>query len=97
MEEITYLVTGPAHHPASRNLTTGDKIYLEKEPDNAYDPNAIAVFNNNREKVGYLPRDHAATWKDVKPTMVSCLLCKFLRWGSNKTTFEISAMKPCME
>lgn len=41
-------------------LHIGDRIWLEQEPDNAFDPNAILVSRSNGEQIGYLNR-HLAT------------------------------------
>lgn len=35
-------------------LHIGDRIWLELEPDNPHDPNAVMVTRNNGEQVGYL-------------------------------------------
>lgn len=41
--------------------TTGDKtkITLVREPNNAYDKNAIAIFANDNLHVGYIPKQYA--------------------------------------
>jgi hypothetical protein len=38
----------------------GDQVYLEPEPSNPADPNAMAVYNQKGHRVGYLPRYDAA-------------------------------------
>lgn len=35
----------------------GDPVVLTPEPDNPYDPRAIAVFDDYGATLGYLPRD----------------------------------------
>lgn len=35
-------------------LHIGDRVWLEQEPDNPHDPNAVMVTRNNGEQVGYL-------------------------------------------
>jgi len=35
----------------------GDNLILHAEPDNPYDRHAVAVFNTQNEKLGYLPSD----------------------------------------
>lgn len=42
-----------------KRMKVGDVVYMTKEPDNAYDANAIAVLNENGERLGYVPRDNA--------------------------------------
>lgn len=40
-------------------LTEGDPLVLEREPDNAYDPNAIKCIHAKAGFVGYIGRDLA--------------------------------------
>lgn len=42
----------------------GARASLVREPDNPYDPNAIAVWIDERRLVGYLPRDVAIQYAD---------------------------------
>lgn len=37
-------------------LGKGDELLLRREPDNPYDPSAIAVLTRKGNKLGYLPR-----------------------------------------
>ena len=37
-------------------LQMGDRIWLEREPFNRYDVNAIKVVRNNGEQIGYISR-----------------------------------------
>jgi hypothetical protein len=37
-------------------LHTGDLVWLDPEPDNIHDPNAVLVTRNNGETVGYINR-----------------------------------------
>jgi hypothetical protein len=39
-------------------LPRGSRLRLEREPDNAFDPNAIAVYYGDTH-LGYVPRVHA--------------------------------------
>jgi len=56
-------LAGFRYHAAAEvwpELRVGDVLGLEREPDNAHDPNAIAVTWRGR-KLGYVPkRDNAA-------------------------------------
>ena len=38
----------------------GDSLQLRREPDNEYDPNAVAVFTLHGKQMGYLYREEAA-------------------------------------
>lgn len=40
-------------------LEPGEELFLEREPDNEHDENAIAVFNESWEQIGYLSRSVA--------------------------------------
>ena len=35
----------------------GDAVFLKLEPKNEFDENAIAVYNEQREKIGYIGTD----------------------------------------
>lgn len=53
-----------------RNLSEGDTVFLEREPDNAYDPNAIKVFVDDpvhgAVHIGYVA---AGTAAELAPIM----------------------------
>jgi hypothetical protein len=51
---------------ACEYCTEGDRVWLEREPDNAYDGNAILVHTDDGEELGYVPRDLA---RDVAPQL----------------------------
>lgn len=60
MEFLTSIV-GVNFRPADakqavRDLAVGDEVYLEPEPDNAYDTNAIKVLTADDTFIGYIPR-----------------------------------------
>jgi single-stranded-DNA-specific exonuclease len=40
-------------------LTKGEKVYLIREPDNSFDPNAIKVVRWDHQHFGYLNRELA--------------------------------------
>jgi hypothetical protein len=42
-----------------RKLAVGQKMMLVREPDNAYDPNAIIVCTEAKEQIGYVNRETA--------------------------------------
>ena len=48
-----------------RQCKSGDPIALRREPDNPYDPNAIAVTTAAGEQIGYLSRHNAEWVSDV--------------------------------
>mgnify|MGYP001107750289 CR=1 FL=1 len=57
-------VTFEGRQEVVARLQMGDRIWLEMEPDNRYDPNAIKVCRSNGEQFGYLNRQLAA---DIVP------------------------------
>lgn len=44
---------------AASRLVDDAPVYVEHEPDNPHDPNAMRVLDSRGEKVGYLPREVA--------------------------------------
>jgi hypothetical protein len=44
------------HQDVISKLRVGDRLVLVREPENVYDPNAIAVKTESGEKVGYIDR-----------------------------------------
>jgi len=46
-------------------LTVGEQVWLRREPDNAYDTNAILVERENGDQLGYLNRQLAARTADL--------------------------------
>jgi len=53
-------VVGMSHvediHRKIAGLEVGSEVSLEREPENPHDSNAIAVLNDEDERIGYLPR-----------------------------------------
>jgi len=49
-----------------RIMKDQDKVYCKREPDNKFDENAIALFNEKKEKLGYIP---STTAKDLATQM----------------------------
>ncbi len=52
-------VTFEGRQEVVARLQQGDRVWLDREPDNAYDPNAIAVCRSNGEQIGFLNRNLA--------------------------------------
>ena len=52
-------VTFDDHQFTISQLRVGDRLVLVREPENNYDPNAIAVMTEEGNKVGYLDRGTA--------------------------------------
>ena len=45
-------------------LTINNALYLKPEPDNRYDSNAIQVFDENDNRLGYIPKQFAKLLKN---------------------------------
>ena len=60
-------VTFEGRQSLMANVKVGDGIRLEAEPNNPYDPNAVAVFveNDKGGQIGYIPRDAAEEFKGL--------------------------------
>lgn len=68
-------------------LHEGDHIWLEREPNNRYDYNAIRVSRSNGEQIGYLNRHLAANltpYLDAygKPVRGKVILVTGSRWDN---------------
>jgi len=61
----TYAVVGTSfHQPAIAPLTVGDAVLVVHQPDNEYDPNAVAVMSTAGQVLGYLPKKLAPRFTD---------------------------------
>ncbi len=62
MTTINSAVVGTKFHPAGSNALSdaaqGEMVALVREPDNEFDPNAVAVHINGH-KCGFVPRAQA--------------------------------------
>ena len=45
------------YQAAIPELAVGDLVFLEAEPENPFDNNAVAVTDSSRRTLGYIPRD----------------------------------------
>jgi len=68
-------------------LHEGDRIWLEREPNNRYDYNAIRVSRSNGEQIGYLNRHLAANLTPYfdaygKPVRGKVILVTGSRWNN---------------
>jgi hypothetical protein len=58
---VEALVVGIKFHRGhTADIASGDRVTLMREPDNAYDPNAIKVNLESGETLGYLAKEFAA-------------------------------------
>lgn len=64
-----------------RTLTLTDMLTLERQPNNAHDPNATRVVTGQGKQVGFIPRRLAAwlaPWLDCYPTQIICEIVELL-------------------
>ena len=60
MGTYTLSIMGECHYQdAIWHCRKGDRVILIREPKNPHDENAVAVFREDGEQIGYLPRDNA--------------------------------------
>lgn len=50
-------IAGTSYHAASNALRNGSALTCEHEKDNPYDSEAVAIYDERHEIVGYLPKD----------------------------------------
>jgi len=63
---IDFRLADSKHYRAAKNIQPGEALRFSAEPDNEYDPNAIAVYRRGQQ-VGYVPTDMT---DKIKPGMV---------------------------
>ena len=54
MKKIYFTITGTKYRYGHDFMKPGMKVYLEKEPDNEYDKEAIAVIMPGLSRIGYV-------------------------------------------
>lgn len=50
---------GTSRQKILKKCNIGECLIIKREPKNRYDPNAIAIFRQNGEQLGYIPREFA--------------------------------------
>ena len=78
----TWLVGAQYHQgdPGDR----GQAVFFDRDPDNPFDPNAVAVFAHDGRQLGHLPRYDAAYFSPLiaegaialSSTTVPCRVCR---------------------
>ena len=65
MKKIMSKVKGISQHQDVLNtVSEGDKLVLEKEPDNEFDKNAIKIMTETKQTLGYISRNLANELKN---------------------------------
>lgn len=49
----------PGSQEKIKTLNPGDLLMLKREPENKFDPNAVAVYANEQQRLGYVPKETA--------------------------------------
>ena len=71
-----------------KNLSIGQALILVREPENEYDPNAIAIYNQSDEHLGYVAKETAAKINnDVKQGNVVCTVAEITGGTAGKENF----------
>ena len=69
---------------ALSSLKRGDLLVLQKEPNNKYDPQAIAVRLSNGKRIGYLPSKTANSIYASVGDGIKCTVSEVTGGGSLK-------------
>lgn len=92
--EIESLVVGIKFHRGHVDgIFPGDNVILVREPDNAYDPNAIQVQLETGEILGYLTREFAAAYASEMDAGL-CSQAKVSRIVRDKIYVAVSPVGP---
>lgn len=74
-------------------LQMGDRVWLEREPFNAYDVNAIKVIRNNGEQIGYISRHLAVSLAPIMDRLNSPVRGKvYLLTGSRYEDYTLGVV-----
>lgn len=74
-------------------LHLGDRLFLEREPLNAYDRNAIKVIRNNGEQIGYINRHLAHSLAPLMDRINSPIRGKvYLLTGSSDEDYTLGVI-----
>ncbi|RJG38973.1 HIRAN domain-containing protein [Motilimonas pumila] len=75
--------TGPSRQTCIARLKSCDDVWLEAEPDNKYDKNAIKVMSVHGQ-LGYLPKAIAAT---ISSSLLNSIVVEFLSKGTSNKNY----------
>lgn len=86
-------VTFDHRQEAVARLQMGDRVWLEREPFNAYDTNAIKVICNNGDQIGYINRYLAHSLAPIMDRLNSPVRGKvFLLTGSGYDDYSLGVV-----
>lgn len=72
-------------------------VYLKREPDNIYSSNAIAVYNQNYNKIGYVSENYTKEIQRVFPHEQSTVKAKVIgKVGYITLTADVDIPKECL-
>lgn len=71
----------------SLEITTGEEVILESEPENVEDKKAVKVLNSKKQKLGYIPRYYSSSVFDLLQENRS-LKCTVLNVDKNRSCDE---------
>ncbi len=74
-------------------LQMGDRVWLEREPFNAFDTNAVRVIRNNGEQIGYIRRQLARSLAPLMDRLDSPIRGKvYLLTGSRYDDYSLGVV-----
>ena len=68
-------------------VKVGEEVYFEKDPKNAYDPNAVRIVTQNKELLGYVPRYYTVSIMERVDKGIS-YICKITDINLNQDCSE---------
>jgi hypothetical protein len=80
-------VTFEGRQDVLKTIQEGDILELQPEPDNQYDPNAVAVKMLDGTQAGYIPKNFAAMIHDIADQMAARVTC--VLGGDNNMAFGL--------
>ena len=81
---IYFTVTGTVHQLGQSFIKPGDKVILEKEPDNQFDKEAIVVKMDVLGKIGYVANNYNTIIGDcfsAGQSMINSMIRQLQLWG----------------
>lgn len=87
MPEMHTYIAGVPYHKGAREtldkMADGESLVLSREPENKFDPHAVAVLFDGWKKMGYVPKVDARAIAKVLDKGLPCT-CKLRKVGATK-------------
>lgn len=90
---VTFLNKDENRQEVVARLQMGDRVWLEREPFNHYDTNAIKVTRNSGEQIGYISRHLARSLAPIMDRLNSPIRGKvYLLTGSRYDDYSLGVV-----